>query len=79
MNRNKILDTRNTVKGLCKLANELDYHDPFGYGRLDNDCCLGDLLEFFEDNPGAVDAVIEWVAEFYGSDEEEEEEEEEEE
>jgi len=76
MNRSDILDTREDIKGLCKLARELGYKDPFAQLINSDGTCVGDLLCFLEDNPGACEALIAWAAEHHGEEEEEEEEEE---
>ena len=59
--RAKIEDLKSTVEGLCRMARLLGYKDPC-YQLMNNDgSCVGDLLYFFEDNQGAVEAVFEWV------------------
>ncbi len=59
--RRDIEDTRSTVEGLCGLAAKLGYRDPCQQLINNDGSCIGDLLTFFEDNPGAVAAVVEWV------------------
>jgi hypothetical protein len=49
---------------LCLLAEKLGY----GRGRIqqlqcNNGAFVSSLLEFFDDNPGAMEALVEWVAE----------------
>ena len=61
--RKEIEETKQTTKGLCKMARLLGYQDPFHQLINDDGTVVGDLLEFFEDNPGACEAVIEWVLE----------------
>lgn len=61
MNSSDILDTRDTVKGLCKLASKLGYKDPCHQLANSDGSVVGDLLCFFEDNPGACQAVIDWT------------------
>lgn len=61
MKRSEVEDTKQTVKGLCGLARKLGYRDPFSQLIMDDGSVVGDLLDFFEDNPGACAAVIEWV------------------
>lgn len=48
---------------MAKLANGLGYKDQQYYGQLAPQASIGDLMEFFEDNPGAVEAVVNWVRE----------------
>lgn len=52
-------------KALCGLAAKLGYKDPFKQLYNDDGSCVGDLLVFFEDNPGAIGAIYEWVDDNY--------------
>lgn len=52
---------RRGVENLCKLARVIGYKDTQYFGQLSNGSSIGDLIEFFEDNSGAIDAVIEWM------------------
>lgn len=61
--RKQIEDTRSTVEGLCTLARQLGYKDPCYQLQNRDGSVVGDMLYFFEDNPGAIEAVIEWVLE----------------
>lgn len=61
MKRSEVESTKQTLKGLCGLARKLGYKDPYHQLHNDDGTVVGDLLEFFEDNPGACEAVIEWV------------------
>jgi hypothetical protein len=63
MNRREIADINHTVPGLCKLARMLGYKDPFSQLINNDGSVVGDLLDFFDDNSGACEAVIEWVLE----------------
>ena len=57
----EVEETKQTVSGLCGLARKLGYKDP-AYQLANSDgTIVGDLLCFFDDNPGACEAVIEWV------------------
>lgn len=69
MDSEKILDTSPSVKGLCKLANLLNYNDPCRQLINNDGTCVGDLLLFLEDNPGACAAIIDWAAINFGSQE----------
>lgn len=53
---------RRGVENLCRLARALGYKDRNYFGQLDHDCSIGDLIEFFEDNSGAIEAVKEWIS-----------------
>ena len=46
---------------LCKFVRALGYRDVQKFGQLSQDASVGDLVEFFEDNPGAIDAIIDWI------------------
>jgi uncharacterized protein YidB (DUF937 family) len=46
---------------LACLARALGYKDPQYFGQLDSRCAIGDLINFLEDNSGAVEAVLDWV------------------
>jgi predicted Zn-ribbon and HTH transcriptional regulator len=50
---------------LCCLAHELGFKDPFKQLSMSGGGCVGDLLVFFEDNPGAIAAVYEWISDQY--------------
>lgn len=61
---------RRGVENLSLLCRQLGYEDPSYYGQFVNgghSGCLGDILEFLEDNPGAIEAIQNWVddTEFY--------------
>jgi len=49
-------------ENLCKLTRAIGYRDPLHQMQF-RDGCIGDLMCFFEDNPGAIEAVINWIAE----------------
>ena len=49
------------VKNLCQICQSLGYEDKMYFGQLSNGCCIGDLIEFLEDNPGAIGAIVEWI------------------
>lgn len=61
MKRSEVEETKQTIKGLCGLARKLGYRDPFSQLINDDGSVVGDLLEFLEDNPGACEAILEWV------------------
>lgn len=50
------------VSSLCKLVRLLGYKDPMYFGRLGEGGIVGDLICFFEDNPGAIEALHQWIA-----------------
>ncbi len=52
-------------QALCNLAKELGFVDPLHNGTLSDGSCIGDLMCFLEDNPGAIQAIYRWTAENY--------------
>lgn len=63
MDQNKLyrLEGHRGVETLCQLARAIGYRDPQNFGRLSSGAAIGDLISFFEDNSGAIEAVIEWI------------------
>ena len=50
------------VKNFAKLVNALGYSDSINrYGQMAGGACLGDIFVFLEDNPGAIEALIDWI------------------
>mgnify|MGYP001585028116 CR=1 FL=1 len=60
---------------LCRLAETLGYSRPYGQLQCENGAFVSSLLDFFNDNPGAIQAVVEWAMENHPEVSEEEEEE----
>jgi|HubBroStandDraft_6_1064221.scaffolds.fasta_scaffold22206_8 hypothetical protein len=50
-----------TVEDLALLARKLGYRSRFGQLVFNNGATASDLFDFFEDNPGAIEAVLTWV------------------
>lgn len=48
-------------KNLCKTVHDMGYKDPFSQLYLSNGACVGDLMVFLEDNPGAIQALYKWM------------------
>lgn len=51
------------VENLAKVVNALGYKHWQQYGQLRGGACVGDILEFLGDNPGAIEAMVEWIKE----------------
>lgn len=51
------------MEGLCQLVRAIGYKDPMRRQSLSSRACLGDLIEFLSDNPGAIEAVVSWIGE----------------
>lgn len=49
------------VSNLCKIVRAIGYKDPMRNGELSQGGCLGDLMCFLEDNPGAIEAIITFI------------------
>ena len=61
-NVNDIENTRDNAAGLAKMAELLGYgRDEIDQLRLENGAYASSLLAFFDDNPGAVEAVVNFV------------------
>ena len=58
------------VRNLARLCSALGYSDPMHFGQFDG-ACYGDLINFLEDNSGAVEALLDWIQENYESELEE--------
>lgn len=56
------IEGRQGVENLCTIARALGYKDPQYFGQLSAKACLGDLICFLEDNPGAIEAMLVWIA-----------------
>ena len=52
---------RRGLERLCQLVGDLGYRDPQHYGQFTSTACLGNLVMFLEDNPGAIEAIVEFV------------------
>jgi len=49
------------LKNLCRLCCFIGYEDQNYRLQLDNGCSVGDLINFLEDNPGAIEAIYNWI------------------
>lgn len=59
------------VKNLAFVTRMLGYKDISYLGQFSPDGSYGDIIEFLEDNPGAISALYEWIEENMNSDWEE--------
>lgn len=50
------------VANLCKLVRAIGYYDSMRRMQF-GDGCLGDLVEFLQDNSGCIEAIINWIGE----------------
>ena len=51
------------VQNLCKLLGAMGYEDRHARMGTYGDARLGNLIDFLEDNSGAIEAVLEWISE----------------
>lgn len=61
-----------TSQDLCKLAEMLGYGDRFGQLQNENGSFVSSLLNFFDDNPGAMTTIADWVIDNHDLPDEEE-------
>lgn len=54
------------VSNLCKVVRALGYKDYMQTGQMSQGGVLGDLCEFLGDNPGCIEAIVNWIRENEG-------------
>lgn len=52
---------RHDAKSMAAMAELLGYTNPWGQLQFDNRAYASNLIDFLDDNPGACQALIEWV------------------
>lgn len=70
------LEGSSGTKNLCRIAREIQGEPIVQFGQFDRDGSYGDLIDFLDDNPGAQEAILEFMFEFHDCEIEENEEEE---
>ena len=76
MNRKDIESFRlRGSEDLCVLVEKLDYRQDPKQLQNNNGSFVSSLLHFFDDNPGALEALQEWIADNCAQDEGDEEDE----
>lgn len=65
-------DGESGVRNLAKLCRVIGYKDSMHFGQFDSDGSYGDLINFLEDNPGAVEAVKDFITEHFEDEDEDE-------
>lgn len=50
------------VASLCKLVKVMGYTNYQQYGNIGRGANVSDLAEFLSDNPGAIEALMEWIS-----------------
>ena len=56
------LEGRQGIENLSKIAKAIGYKDEMYFGQFLGGC-IGDFLEFLEDNPGVCEAIYNWIGE----------------
>ena len=59
--RSEIENTRSDSDALAKMAEKLGYRGVVNQLQCNNGAFVSSLLAFFDDNPGACEAVVQWV------------------
>lgn len=54
---------RQGLINLCTIVRTIGYKDPQYMSQLTSNASIGDLVEFIEDNPGAIEAIVTWIGE----------------
>jgi hypothetical protein len=54
---------RRGIINLCKIARAIGYKDDTYFGQLAQGACIGDLTNMLEDNPGIIEAMVNWISE----------------
>jgi len=49
------------VQNLCRITHAIGYVDKQYFGQFHPQGSYGDLINFLEDNPGAVQAIRQWI------------------
>jgi len=70
----KDVESVRTIKDFALLCKEMGYKAPWDQLQFENGASVTNLLEFFQDNPGILEPMCEWVLEHCELEEEEEEE-----
>ncbi len=63
---------RMTVPELCRMAEELGYNEEPRQLQHNNGAYVSSLCHFLEDNPGAMEVLVEWARDNYAEEDEEE-------
>lgn len=57
------IEGKQGVQNLARICQGLGYKDPTYFGQFHPQGSYGDLIDFLEDNSGAVEAVLAWIKE----------------
>lgn len=59
------LDSVRDIKGMAKVAEIMGYRGVCDQLQFNNGSYASSLFEFFDDNPGAVEALTDWIRDNY--------------
>jgi len=59
----EIQRTKQSAQGIAKLARDLGYVEQWEQLQFPNGASATNLIEFLDDNPGACEAIVQWVLE----------------
>jgi len=57
----RCLEGRRGLEAICCIARAIGYVDPMRSGTISAKATLGDLMCMLEDNPGLMEAMVEWI------------------
>lgn len=55
------IEGRAGLTNLAAICSAIGYKDPNYFGQLSREASIGDLVNFLEDNSGAIEAIIEFI------------------
>jgi hypothetical protein len=61
--RKEIQNTKQSAQGIALMARELGYVEQWEQLQFGNGASATNLIEFLDDNPGACEAIVQWVLE----------------
>lgn len=61
MTRTELENMKQTPENLAKMSEELGYGRGIQQLQMKNGAFVSSLLDFFQDNPGAIEVVFEWT------------------
>lgn len=56
------MEGRKGMEHMCQIAGALGYKDPMYFGQLTRKATVGDLLLMLQDNPGMIEAMLDWLS-----------------
>lgn len=59
--KTEIEGTQHSAQGIAQLAKDLGYSEQWEQLYFQNGASATNLIEFLDDNPGACEAIVQWV------------------